>query len=145
MASHDDVPLIEYGVQRALSAPVLRVRFFFVRLTDSDLAVVLLFSSLTWIIVQAFGWGKAKIFLFLTADPFVGFIVAGLLILGISALRELEPKSDILQTLRGFAQPKLYAPRTHAGDRLWRPSRSSRAAIIPEDYRLRLWQRQHLR
>ncbi|MGH9761606.1 MAG: hypothetical protein ACREDR_20465 [Blastocatellia bacterium] len=139
----DDSELLQYPVHRALSDPVYRICQWYICLTDSDLALILFFCPLTWLIVQELGWSNVEIVFGLKADPFLGFMVAIFLIVVLSALRHIRPEGDILQVVRGLGQPRLYSPRTHRGDRTWQQAPHHPIRLVPAEHRLRVWPRYH--
>jgi hypothetical protein len=136
-----DVELNELPVHRTLADPVYRFRLYFVRLTDGDLAVVSFTGVLAWLLIQQFGYSHDKV-LGLPLDPFGGFFVAIVGTLIFSFLHKVRPEGDIIQSVRGLREPKVLAPRSHAGDSHWAPSQ--RVAIVPGDYRTPLWKRKRL-
>lgn len=110
---------IEYSpTYRSLSEPVYRLRYYFIRLTDADLAIVSLSTVTLMVLSDVLGIKYYQIGV-LRLDPW-GYIGLGLLLtLLISLGHKLRPEGNIELIVRGFAQTKYLSTYTKRGDRFW--------------------------
>lgn len=112
----DNIPYLP--TFRSLSEPVYRVRWFFIRLTDGDLAVVTLSTVTLMILSDLVGIKNYQIGMF-RLDPW-GYLILGLsLTLLISLGHKLRPEGDIELILRGWMSTKLLVTYTKVSDRFW--------------------------
>jgi hypothetical protein len=103
---------------RSLSEPVYRLRYYFIRLTDADLAIVTLSTVALMIVSDLVGIKEYQIGVF-RLDPW-GYLALGLsLTLLISLGHKLRPEGDIELILRGYMSTKLLTTYTKIGDRFW--------------------------
>ena len=112
----DEVPYTP--TYRSLSEPVYRLRWYFIRLTDGDLAVTTLSTVVLMIASDVLGIEQYKIGAF-SLDPF-GYLELGLaLTLLISLGHKLRPEGDIELIVRGLFSTKILTNYTQIGDRFW--------------------------
>ncbi|KAF0250337.1 MAG: hypothetical protein FD167_248 [bacterium] len=103
---------------RSLSEPVYRLRWYFIRLTDGDLAIITLSTVTLMILSDLIGIKQYQIGVF-RLDPW-GYLGLGLsLTLLISLGHKLRPEGNIELILRGYMSTKLLVTYTKIGDRFW--------------------------
>lgn len=103
---------------RSLSEPVYRLRYYFIRLTDADLAIVTLSTVALMIVSDLIGVKDYQIGIF-RLDPW-GYLGLGLsLTLLISLGHKLRPEGDIELIIHGYMCTKVLTTYTKAGDRFW--------------------------
>lgn len=117
----ENIPYSE--TYRSLSEPVYRIRYYFVRLTDADLAIVALSTVTLMILSDLMGVKDYQIGVF-RLDPW-GYLALGLtLSLLISLGHKIRPEGDIELILRGYMCTKRLVTHTKLGDRFWLSSTS---------------------
>lgn len=117
---------------RSLSEPVYRFRYYFLRLTDADLAIVTLSTVTLMIISDLVGMKNYQIpFLSLRFDPWAYLALGATLTLLISLGHKLRPEGDIELILRGFMSTKRLITYTKLGDRFWLSSLSKHNSNKP--------------
>ncbi len=103
---------------RSLSEPVYRLRWYFIRLTDADLAIVTLSTVTLMILSDLIGIKQYQIGVF-RLDPWAYLALGLLLTLLISLGHKLRPEGNIELILRGYMSTKLLVTYTKIGDRFW--------------------------
>ena len=103
---------------RSLSEPVYRLRWYFIRLTDADLAIVTLSTVTLMILSDLIGIKQYQIGVF-RLDPWAHLALGLLLTLLISLGHKLRPEGNIELILRGYMSTKLLVTYTKIGDRFW--------------------------
>lgn len=112
----DNIPYTD--TYRSLSEPVYRLRYYFIRLTDADLAIVSLTTVTLMILSDVLGIKYYQIGVF-RLDPW-GYLLLGLtLTLLISLGHKLRPEGNIELIVRGYASAKFLSTYTKRGDRFW--------------------------
>lgn len=103
---------------RHLAEPVYRLRWYFIRLTDGDLAIVTLSTVTLMILSDLIGIKHYQVGVF-RLDPW-GYLLLGLtLTLLISLGHKLRPEGKIELIVRGYVSTKLLVTHTKLGDKFW--------------------------
>lgn len=128
--SREDEPLLYARVYRHLGDPVYRLRWYFIRLTDGDLFLMMLSTYIVWSVIHLSGAGERWVWSqALTLDPVGWLMWMALAAVSVSMLHRIRPEGDIEEIVRGLGLPKLYAPGGE--DAQWTPGagRTRRAEV----------------
>lgn len=134
MEEDEEIPSSK--VYRSLSAKVFRIRFHFIRLSDSDLFLCLMSSGLTMFLINITGTGKVLIFNTFKLDPTGWLAIAVVSVLLFSLFNRLRPDGNVKQILLNLSAASFLAARTPSGDRRWFPA--NRGRLYRGDRRRRL-------
>lgn len=110
-----------YNVYRSLSAPIYRIRFYFIALTEADIIICMLFTLGLMSLLDTAGLNQVKL-LGLTLDPWYDWGAGIVLALVISLGHKLRPEGDIQIIIRGLLAPKLLSASAYYVDKYWQPS-----------------------
>lgn len=131
MAKAEETKVVYQIVYRTLAETVYLVRFWYIRLTEEDVALLIFIIFTIWGVVDGFGLKNVQVWIF-KLDPWA-YIWIGLLAASIMSLaNRIRPDAGMPRIIRGIISAKLLTPRTLKGDRAWHPSQ--RAALIRRDW-----------
>ena len=132
MAKQQDATKVVYQtVYRTLAETVYLIRFWYFRLTEEDVALLILLIFFIWGCVDGFGLKNVQVWIF-KLDPWA-YIWIGVLAASImSVANRIRPDAGLPRIMRGLMAAKLLTPRTWRGDRAWHPSQ--RPSLIRRDW-----------
>ncbi|HKP14333.1 MAG TPA: hypothetical protein VJZ91_19590 [Blastocatellia bacterium] len=132
MADNNKESKVVYQVvYRTLAETVYLVRFWYIRLTEEDVALLIFIIFVIWGCVDGFGLKNVQVWIF-KLDPWAYIWIGALSASVMSLANRIRPDAGLPRILRGMISAKLLTPRTLKGDRAWHPSQ--RSALIRGDW-----------
>lgn len=110
----NDVPF--YNVYRSLGTKVYRIKFFFLRLTDGDIGIMIIPMVVVWGFIDRTGIGQKELFLGLPYDPTAWIIATVATALALSIGNKLRPNDSITIVIRGWFSKKIFTARSSDPD-----------------------------